>query len=182
MIINNQHGFRVGHSCTTQQLELMEDFTDYFELGIPYDCIYLDFAKAFDSVPHQRLLTKVNDLGLQGELLYCIKDFLTGRKQRVMVNNTCSEWSDVTSGIPQGSVLGSILFLAYINDIVNGIQSNIKIFADDTKLYNSVNNYNILQEDLLALSKWSDQWLLLLMLTNVKYCIMVNTTPTKNIR
>ena len=91
LIINNQHGFRVGHSCTTQLLELIEDFTDYFELGIPYDCIYLDFAKAFDSVPHQRLLTKVNNLGLQGELLNWIKDFLTGRKQRVMVNNTCSE-------------------------------------------------------------------------------------------
>ena len=159
----------------------MEDSTDYFELGIPYDCIYLDFAKAFDRVPHQRLLTKVNDLGLQGELSNWIKDFLTGRKQRVMVNNT-SEWSDVTSEIPQGSALGSILFMAFINDIVNGIQSNVKIFADDTKLYNSVNNYNILQQDLLALSKWSDRWLLLLMLTNVKYCIMVSTTPTKNIR
>ena len=66
LIINNQHGFRVGHSCTTQLLELMEDFTDYFELGTPYDCIYLDFAKVFDMVPHQRLLTKLNNLGLQG--------------------------------------------------------------------------------------------------------------------
>ena len=123
LIINNQHGFRVGHSCTTQLLELMEDFTDYFELGILYDCIFLDFAKDFDKVPHQRLLTKVSNLGLQGELLNWIKDFLTGRKQRVMVNNTCSEWSDVISRIPQGSVLGPILFIAFINDIVNGIQS-----------------------------------------------------------
>ena len=77
-----------------------------------------------------------------------------------MVNNTCSEWSEVFSGIPQGSVLGPILFIAFINDFVNGIQSKIKIFADDTKIYNSVNNYIILQDDVLALSKWSDQWLL----------------------
>ena len=89
-------------------------------------------------------------LGLQGELFNWIEDFLIGR---VMVNNNCSEWSDVISGIPQGSVLSPILFIAFINDIVREIQSNIKIFADDTTLYNSVNNYNILQEDLLALSK-----------------------------
>ena len=125
LIINNQHGFRVGHYCTIQLLGLLEYFTDYFELGIPYDCIYLDFAKAFDRVPHQRLLTKLNNLGLQGELLNWIKNFLTRMKQRVMVNNTCSEWSEVISRIPQGSVLGPILFIAFINAIVNGIQSKI---------------------------------------------------------
>ena len=148
LISSHQHGFRSGHSCTTQLLELMEDFTDFYEMEIPFDCIYLDFAKAFDRVPHQRVLTKLYNIGIRGHLLNWIKDFLYGREQRVVVNNTFSEWTKVVSGIPQGSVLGPTLFTICINDLPVDIISNITIFADDTKIYNGVHSCNIIQEDL----------------------------------
>ena len=160
LITNHQHGFRSGHSCTTQLLELMEDFTDFYEMEIPYDCIYLDFAKAFDRVPHQRVLTKLYNLGIRGDVIRWIKDFLFGREQRVVINNVCSEWSNVISGIPQGSVLGPILFTIFINDIPVDINSNIKIFADDTKLYNGAHLSNTIQEDIDKLIEWSNKWLL----------------------
>ena len=160
LITNHQHGFRSGHSCTTQLLELMEDFTDFYEMEIPYDCIYLDFAKAFDRVPHQRVLTKLYNLGIRGDVIRWIKDFLFGREQRVVINNVCSEWSNVISGIPQGSVLGPILFTIFINDIPVDINSNIKNFADDTKLYNGAHLSNTIQEDIDKLIEWSNKWLL----------------------
>ena len=160
LITCHQHGFRAGHSCTTQLLELMEDFTDFYEEEVPFDCIYLDFAKAFDRVPHQRLLTKVYNLGIRGNIFNWIKDFLSDRRQRVVINNTSSDWTNVVSGIPQGSVLGPILFTIFINDIPVNISSSIKIFADDTKIYNNCNFHNVLQEDLSNLTCWSNKWLL----------------------
>ena len=160
LISSHQHGFRSGHSCTTQLLELMEDFTDFYEMEIPFDCIYLDFAKAFDRVPHQRVLTKLYNIGIRGHLLNWIRDFLYGREQRVVVNSKFSEWTKVVSGIPQGSVLGPTLFTIFINDLPVDIISNIKIFADDTKIYSGVHNCNIVQEDLNKLTQWSNKWLL----------------------
>jgi hypothetical protein len=160
LITDHQHGFRSGHSCTTQLLLLMEDFTAYYEEEIPFDCIYLDFAKAFDRVPHQRLLTKLYSLGIRGLIWDWIADFLSHRKQRVIINNECSAWSDVISGIPQGSVLGPILFTIFINDIPVDISSSIKIFADDTKIYNNAHFSNLIQSDLDTLSRWSNKWLL----------------------
>ena len=84
----------------------MEVFTDYYEEQIPFDCIYLDFAKAFDRVPHQRLLTKIHNVGIRGKMFNWIKNFLIEREQRVVINNKFSNWTNVISGIPQGSVLG----------------------------------------------------------------------------
>jgi len=160
LITCHQHGFRAGHSCTTQLLLLMEDFTNYYEQDIPFDCIYLDFAKAFDRVPHQRLLTKVHNIGIRGKLLNWIRNFLTNRQQRVMVNDSYSNWSNVVSGIPQGSVLGPMLFTIFINDIPVDIASSIKIFADDTKIYNTTHHCDIIQSDLDKLAYWSEKWLL----------------------
>ncbi len=160
LITCHQHGFRSGYSCTTQLLELMEDFTDYYEDEVPFDCIYLDFAKAFDRVPHQRLLAKIYNLGIRGDIFNWIKDFLSNREQRVVINTTYSDWTSVVSGIPQGSVLGPILFTMFINDIPIEISSHIKIFADDTKVYNKSNQCNILQDDLDKLNRWSNKWLL----------------------
>ena len=160
LITCHQHGFRSGHSCTTQLLEMMEDFTDYYDERIPFDCVYLDFAKAFDRVPHQRLLTKLYNIGVRGKIFGWITDFLSSRKQRVVVNNSVSQWTSVVSGIPQGSVLGPILFTIFINDLPVDINSHVKIFADDTKIYNAANLSGVIQADLVKLTEWSSKWLL----------------------
>jgi hypothetical protein len=127
------------------------------------DAVYLDFQKAFDTVPHQRLLTKLAGYGVVGDVLAWIGAFLSGRRQRVTVDGEMSSWAPVTSGIPQGSVLGPVLFVCFINDLPNVIHTMVHIFADDTKVYNSVDSQSgssDLQEDLNRLQEWSDTWLL----------------------
>jgi len=103
--------------------------------GDSIDIIYFDFKKAFDSVPHRRLLTKLKAYGIDGLVLKWIKAFLVGRKQRVLMNNSYSSWLDVISGIPQGSVLGPILFTIYINDLPSNLSNPTLLFADDTKIF-----------------------------------------------
>ena len=125
------------------------------------DAIYFDFAKAFDTVPRDRLLLKCYAHGIQGSTLTWIPSFLTGRSQRVVVKGADSSWSHVTSGIPQGSVLGPLLFLLLINDIPDDIMSSIKIFADDTNAYKDVQTEEdmlTLQKDVYALCVWSLKW------------------------
>ena len=150
-----QHGFRRHRSCVTQLLDAMNDFTDLIENGECIDAIYLDFRKAFDTVPHQRLINKLSAYGVNGCLLEWIQSFLSNRRQRVKVNNSFSDFSPVQSGIPQGSILGPILFINYLPDHV---QNACKIFADDTKIFGSHENNISLQDDLLNLLKWSDTW------------------------
>ena len=104
----------------------------------PVDIVYLDFCKAFDSVPHLRLLNKLSASGIGGKLHAWISAYLTGRKQRVTVNGAHSGWSQVKSGIPQGSVLGPTLFTIFINDLPNVIKNSVYIFADDTKIFADV--------------------------------------------
>ncbi len=99
------------------------------------DSIYLDFAKAFDSVTHQRLLKKCKALGIEDKVLSWITAFLTNRRQCVNINGTASDWSDVVSGVPQGSVIGPVLFVIFINDMPDNITNFISLFADDAKLY-----------------------------------------------
>ena len=111
------------------------------------DVIFLDLSKAFDSVPHERLLLKLNRYGIDGQLHLWFRYFLTNRKQRVMIRGSYSEWSPVISGVPQGSILGPIMFLIYVNDIPNNITSTAKLFANDTKIYRQINNV----EDSIAL-------------------------------
>ena len=127
------------------------------------DAIYMDFAKAFDTVPHRRLLRKLDTYGIRGHLLNWINAFLTNRSQVVKVNNAESEPAPVISGIPQGSVLGPILFVIYINDLPNVVNSNIFLFADDTKIMSQITSREdacVIQNDLDLLEKWSDKWLL----------------------
>ena len=142
-----QHGFIKGKSCVTQLLEFMEDITKAIDQGDEFDIIYLDFSKAFDKVPHRRLLMKLKSYGIRGKVLCWIKDFLINRKQRVIVNGSFSEWKDITSGIPQGSVLGPILFLIFINDLPKVTKCLIKLSADDAKLYQIIKS-NQDKEDL----------------------------------
>jgi hypothetical protein len=129
--------------------------------GAPIDVIYLDFRKAFDTVPHQRLISKLKAYGIKGKLLGWISDFLSGRSQRVVVNGSLSSWASIFSGIPQGSVLGPILFVIFINDLPDVVNSSIKIFADDTKLFRALSSSEdevILQQDLDSLMAWSQKW------------------------
>ena len=163
LLDQNQHGFRSRRSCLTQLLEYFSDVHNSLESEGPVDAIYLDFRKAFDTVPHKRLISKVKSLGITGKILKWIESFLTGRTQRVIVKGVLSDSLSVWSGVPQGSVLGPILFLIFINDLLEKIKSKGKLFADDTKLYRSVKTQadrELLQEDLLKLQDWCQKWLL----------------------
>ena len=153
-----QHGFRKKRSCVTQLLEVMEDFTTMINKGDNIDVLYLDFKKAFDSVPHERLLLKLESYGITGNLLNWTRDFLTDRTQKVKVGGSLSNCADVLSGIPQGSILGPILFTIFINDLPKMVTSTCKIFADDTKLYSSPKSQHIMQADIDSLVDWSNTW------------------------
>ena len=161
IITNTQHGFIKGKSCLTNLLEYLEYITDQVDQGNPVDSILLDFSKAFDKVPHQRLLLKLKSVGISGKLLVWIEQWLTGRKQSVVLNDVNSKWRPVLSGVPQGSVLGPILFIIYVNDMDNCVSSNISKFADDTKIFHkasSSEDYDRLQNDLQRLIEWANLW------------------------
>ena len=153
-----QHGFRRGRSCVSQLLEVMEDFTNFVENGESFDTIYLDFRKAFDTVPHARLMCKLRAYGVDGKVANWVHNFLSNRTQQVRVGNNFSKCSPVTSGIPQGSVLGPILFTIFINDLPEGLESICKIFADDTKIYNASKHCVSEQNDLNKVLAWSEKW------------------------
>jgi len=162
-ISSRQHGFLRGRSCLTNLLETFEAWTAALDEGYGTDVIYLDFRKAFDTVPHVRLVQKLAGLGVGGQLLQWIRDFLASRTMRVNVKGSYSCWAEVDSGVPQGSVLGPLLFLVYVNDIPDWIKNSIRMFADDTKIWARVSELRDaegLQADLDQLQKWSDTWLL----------------------
>ena len=161
LLFRYQHAFVGQRSCTTQILEAMDNWTSFLEQGDTVDAIFLDFAKAFDSVPHQRLLKKIKALGIHGKVLRWIEAFLQDRRQCVRVNGCTSTWSDVVSGVPQGSVVGPILFIIFINDMPDQVSNFISLFADDAKLYgksSSPSDRKNIQEDLNSLQTWSDTW------------------------
>jgi hypothetical protein len=158
-----QFGFRQKRSTTLQLLLAVEEWTAYMDEGLPVDAFYLDLRKAFDTVPHRRLLTKLHAYGIRGNLLRWIEGFLSGRTQQVMVGGSKSEQVPVESGVPQGSVLGPTLFIIYINDLPEQVRSRLLLYADDSKLYRAIReeqDHATLQEDISALQDWSDRWLL----------------------
>lgn len=163
LLSSKQFGFISGRSTQLQLLNVLEDWTAIIDNGGEIDVIYMDFMKAFDKVPHKRLLKKLIGYGVSQKVVNLIEDFLSNRCQRVIVNGEMSETYPVISGIPQGSVLGPILFVVYINDLPEIPTSSSPLFADDTKLYRRIRNeedVRILQEDLDKLQIWSNKWLL----------------------
>ena len=149
------------HSCATNLLTFLETVTACIDDKSNVDTIYLDLAKAFDKVPHQRLIQKLKAHGVDGLVCDWIEAWLTGRQQRVCLDGVFSSWRQVWSGVPQGSVLGPVLFLIFINDLDSGLSSSVLKFADDTKLYRPVNNQMngmSLQQDLNIVSNWAERW------------------------
>ena len=163
LLSSKQYGFISGRSTTTQLLSYLDKCIELIVNGGVVDTIYLDFAKAFDSVPHRRLMKKMESYGIQGDIKKWIESFLSGRTQIVKVNGAESKVAPVLSGIPQGSVLGPILFVIYIDDLLENIKSEGLLFADDTKIFKQITSREdalILQSDLNLLEQWSKNWLL----------------------
>jgi len=164
LISKEQHGFLSKKSVATQMLECVNDWTRCVMNKRCTDVVYLDFAKAFDSVCHSKLITKLRGYGITGTLLTWISAFLSNRKQRVILNDCHSEYSSVTSGVPQGSVLGPLLFLLYVNDVCAVATGDVKmkLFADDIKMYAEVlpvaNPGNELSETLYSVNEWAKKW------------------------
>jgi len=156
-----QHGFRARRSCETQLIEFTHDLFNGVHDGNQVDVVIMDFAKAFDRVPHDRLLLKLDSYGVRGRTLEWIKAFLKDRTQQVVVDGAKSSEGSVTSGVPQGAVIAPALFLVFIDDLPEKIKSEVRLFADDTVVYRHVNSHQDaldLQTDLNALAEWEDQW------------------------
>ena len=161
VLVPNQHGFRSKHSCESQLIELTDELTSNLDKGIQTDVVVLDFAKAFDKVNHSLLTHKLHHYGIRGATNNWIADFLNDRYQAVLVDGFKSNQIPVRSGVPQGSVLGPCLFLAYINDLPGRVTSNVRLFADDTALdrpIRSLADTEKLQNDLDSLAEWESQW------------------------
>ncbi|XP_072043470.1 uncharacterized protein [Amphiura filiformis] len=164
ILTDSQHGFRKRRSCDSQLIVTIQDLAKGLEEKTQTDLILLDFAKAFDKVSHRLLVHKANHYGIRGSTLLWIQDFLSGRTQQVVVDGKTSSPTKVTSGVPQGSVLGPLLFLVYINDLPACVKnSTTRLFADDCALYKqikSARDATLLQEDLDALQRWESTWLM----------------------
>jgi hypothetical protein len=160
---DTQHGFVKGRSCETNLVEFFDYISQLLDSGICADAIFLDFAKAFDKVPHKRLMEKVKALGIRGEVATWIENWLSGRKQCVVLEGQASGWKAVVSGLPQGSVLGPVLFLIFIRDLDRVLPESIRLrkFADDSKVANKIEDDNdalLLQDALEQLQSWADRW------------------------
>ena len=161
LLWDRQQGFVQGRSGSTQLLACLDIWSRTLDERGSLDAIYLDFQKAFDTVPHKRLLKKLYGYGIRGDILTWISDFLKNRRQRVFVNGQPSGWCPVLSGIPQGSVLGPLLFVVYINDLPDNVSSMVQMFADDTKVFNVIKckeDAEKLQSDLREMQRWSECW------------------------
>jgi hypothetical protein len=147
ILVNYQHGFRTGHSCETQLIQTLDEIANNMKDKLQTDLIVLDFSKAFVTVPHHRLLAKMRAYHVEDHCLQWIMTWLSGRTQTVVLDGKSSSPVTVRSGVPQGTVLGPLLFLMFVNDIGLDVTSSIKLFADDCLLYRAVKT----QEDCSAL-------------------------------
>ena len=148
LISSHHSGFKGGDSCINQLPSITHEIYKSFDEGFEIRGIFIDISKTFNRVWHDGLIFKLQENGISSKLLLLLKDFLKSRKQRVVLNGQHSSWKDVTAGVPQGSILGPLLFLVYINDLSNGLKSNPKLFADDTSLFSVIHDVNSSQIDL----------------------------------
>jgi len=158
-----QHGFRKKRSTDSQLILSIQDLAQTLDASGQVDCILLDLSKAFDKVPHKRLLLKAHHYGIDGRLHSWIASFLRDRSQQVALEGTTSAPAPVTSGVPQGTVLGPLLFLIFINDMPTKVSSTPRLFADDCLLYRQIRSdqdQRLLQQDLDSLQKWEEDWLM----------------------
>ena len=182
LINGSQHGFMKGKSCLTNLLEFFDNVTKNIDCENAMDIVYLDFSRAFDKAPLKRLLSKFEAHGISGKVLKWIENWLSDRRQKVVINGQSSDWVKVRSGVPQGSVLGPVAFTIFINDLdhcANDL-SIINKFADDTKLGHVVKNEmdkNVLQNTLNKLCKWAEDWG---MCFNEKKCTVLHVGKNNN--
>ena len=162
LISPNQSGFKPGDTCKNQVLAITHEIYKLFDDRLEARGVFLDTSEAFDKVGHEGLIFKLKQNGTSGNLLNLLCDFLRNRKQRVLLNGQVSDWSDVRAGVPQGSILGPLLFLIYINSLPEELSSNAKLFADDTSLFSVIHDSNTsaleLSTDLAKLNRWAFQW------------------------
>jgi hypothetical protein len=161
VIRDTQHGFRRGRSCVSNLMSFLDKVTGCIDQGDSVDAIFFDLAKAFDKVPHQRLMAKIKAHGITGSLFDWVQQWILGRQQCVCIDGTKSDWLGITSGVPQGSVLGPVLFLIYINDLDCTLTNWILKFADDTKLFGIANDTvacQSIQADVDKLVSWTLKW------------------------
>ena len=181
LLCKQQHGFRRGRSCLTNLLETLESWTQALDNGYGLDVVYLDYRKAFDSVPHQRLLEKLKDFGIKGKLRRWLEGFLVSRKITVGVRGAFSQLLAVLSGVPQGSVIGPLLFLLFVNELPMWIINELRMFADDTKLWcpiTTIADSITLQQDLDTLCSWSEKWQLRFNADKCKVMHIGHSLPT----
>ena len=162
LISSDQSGFRPGDSTINQLISITSDIFESFEDFDETRALFLDISKAFDKVWHEGLIFKLKGNGISGPLLNFFVSYLQGRHQRVVLNGIQSEWKVLEAGVPQGSVLGPLLFLVYINDLPENIKAKMKLFADDSSLFTRVSDVNsthrLLENDLRTIEKWGHQW------------------------
>ena len=183
LLLASQHGFMQGRSCLTNLIEFFHYMLTEYDQCRAIDILYFDFKRAFDKVPHRRLMKKVRALGIGGVVADWIENWLTDRRQRVVIRGETSDWVPVTSGVPQGSVLGPLLFIIYINDIDVGIVSRIAKFADDTKIGGNVSSPEKIEElhsDLVKIGEWSERWQMPFNLDKCKVMHIGHANPSAN--
>ena len=154
-----QSGFKPGDSCTNQLISITHEIYQSFDDGFEVRGVFLDISKAFEKVWHNGLIYKLKQNGVAGDLLDTLTNFLKERKQKVVLNGQYSTWTNVEAGVPQGSILGLLLFLIYITDLPENLVSNPKLFADDTSLFSVIRNKHLsaqnLNEDLNKINHWA---------------------------
>ena len=162
LISKNQSGFRPGDSCINQLLSITHEIYQSFDDNLEVRAVFFDISKAFDKVWHKGLIFKLKQNGISDWILNIISDFLSFRKQRVVLNGKASPWVSIEAGVPQGSILGPLLFLIYITDLSEDLSTTAKLFADDTYLFSTVQNVNTsvshLNNDLSKISNWAFHW------------------------